>query len=317
MEVKLVKEILNLDEESFFAFKDFIEELNVESLVNNDSFLHELERKLPFFLSKKRKPIFKSSYYDFVKKYNNILIQLQNKDLFFEIKYLVCYGSNKEFLSFLDYLYSSYDKKDLILENIDRLEKLGVLRFDYTQDKLPNTFYIKEQNINGEYQRESFYSDGVKRYIKKENEIVVDVKNHSYFIKYLKSNLSGLKQKDVVVSNLEFDTKTLPSFAELYDKNVWQFLDKDNIEKRSEAIKSINKLLEDSTKVSSLLTIIYEDIKKLEFTKDESYKNIINKLNDLKQLSNMLIEFSKISSLAYQKKDIISIMDIEKYIKLK
>lgn len=317
METKVAKKILDLDEKDFKRLRIFISELEAEINLNQDSFFYQFNKVLQRELVKKRFHIFESPYCLFIDKYRDLLKKIIENDLLNDIKYLISFnGSKKTFLQFLSYLEMNYDNKDKMITNINKIQKIGISKFDFSKDNLEKNFIVVEEKKDTKYQLKSIYSDGDQSWVRHEKGYSVEVDNHSYIIKYHKDSSFGLYSVEMTIKNLDFDTDALPSYEELHDINVWQHIDRKSIDEKSDAIDNINRLLKDANMIENLLQELSDDVEKIKFlTGNLDYEQTLNGLSNLKELSVLLVKISTLASSRYEQSNLISKSEIQKHIK--
>ena len=317
METKIAKKILDLDEKNFKQLRTFISELESEISLNQDSFFYQFSKALQRELEKKRFHIFESPYCLFIDKYRDLLKVITANDLLNDIKYLISFNSSKKtFLQFLSYLEKSYENKDKMNININKIQEIGISKFVFSQEPLEKNFIVVERKQDIRYQIKSIYSDGKQSWLRHEKGYSVEVDNHSYIIKYHKESSFGLHSVEMLLNSLEFDTDTLPSYEELHDINVWQHIDRKRIKEKSDAIDNINKLLLDADMIEKLLEGLSSDIEKIQFLAGNlDYEQTLNGLSNLKELSVLLVKLSTLASSSYQQSNFISKSEIQKHIK--
>lgn len=316
METKVVKKILDLNEKDFKQLRTFISELESEISLNQDSFFYQFNKALQRELEKKKFHIFESPYYLFIDKYRDLLKKIVENDLLGDIKYLISFNSSKKtFLQFLSYLEKSYNNKDKMIANINKINEIGISKFVFSREALEKSFIVVEDRKDTKYQMKGIYSDGEQSWVRHKKGYFVELVNHNYIIKYHKDNSFGLYSVEMLLISLEFDANTLPSYEELHDINVWQHIDRKSINEKSDAIDNINKLLSDADKVQKLLEGLSSDIEKIKFLAGNlDYDQTLCKLNNLKELSNLLIKLSTLASSSYEQSNVISKIEIQKHI---
>ena len=270
----------------------------------------------------------KTFFFDFVNTNTEFLEELIRLDV---LKYIFKFGSHNNtttaFCKLLEHIIQNYDNKQLILQNMSELEKLLIESVYYEYE--PNAFELEEKTGIEVYEHgaketegytvSSFFTDGKVNWTKDDGILEYEIKDFhfqknskhayrtyvsdcSYILSYTKSSecTSGIL---MIINRLDFDTKSLPSFEDLYSSTKWQVLGNEE----TKAIDDIGLLLSNC----NILKTNMDDIKNMlsQLSNTEEYKQA---LLLSKKLCNVMENLSIIMLNNYKKEGLIAEEDFQK-----
>lgn len=315
-DIVFIKKLLELKQEELTTLKSFINEIKFfyrDPRFYSDDFI----RKVDLIVNNKKNFYFFSPYKKIIEQYSDLLKVLIDKNILKDIMHYIeghisCFLTN----NLLSHIIEFYGKKQLMTDNIERFNQLGVkfLEYGYNDEIEFEKVEEKGQRNSEDYILSSFYSDGKQKWNKidtsKEdncanidNDYIVNVQNWKYIIRYNKSKSQGLTELKVLISGLDFDISTLPSLEELNSTEKWQCLGDEQIN----AIDNIN-LLKDFNKQINEKSATVEDRLK-QFADRKEYLDI---LTQLRVLSVSLNNLSKLVTESYITKQVITEEDFQK-----
>lgn len=220
--IRLAKFILNLKEDNFYSFKDFIIDFFKDFSNENKNYWEyeawakaildtKLEReKQKVIIFKKGKIDTKNKFnVSIVFKYASLLKEIFDNDLFTT---LYCHISNEnrkhDFLLFIDYLMENYRNKSKILEALEKMSEIGIYEFTYKKDFNFDGEYEFIESINS---GQGVFSDGNMNWLSRTNSsFPVSISGANYIIEYKKqSNIYSFRT--MKLKNFDFDLNTLPT----------------------------------------------------------------------------------------------------------
>lgn len=316
--VKVLKNILELDEEKFSECKEMFKDL--KELMKDETFsLIDLEQ-VYYYAEKKDEMkllFYKKKYTRFIKKYYSILHTL-NSD-----KNLILYGIIFAVVNLdYDYVKQNYDNKDEVLKRLNKLLELNILEFKALSGD--ENFYNADSHFSDERElffeiekygssRKGLFTDGDLTFkddngyfiktgvckIEYHNSLhdiyPVEVANANYVLQWKISQRHfgdeyGFKA-DMKIKNLMFDIDSLPTYEEL-QKGVFPKKVADHIAYREDiavqkmaVVDTIYNVDDMGETIKRLLSGLEYYTEQYEITKDrEEAKAIKAKLGTIKEL---------------------------------
>lgn len=313
---ELLINLMNLSEESLSEIDRLLEDLNSNNITKDRYFSIQLKEKFNIddFLNyckyelklapKPKKNINMIFYKKIFNSHKKILTEIITNEEVFNYFYTILQTkfteklqiSNlklKEYQDIISYLYYNYHKKDVIINNLNKIKQLGIDKLEFIPgQKLKEKYFIviQENNTTSKYCIRGFYTDKEMKYIyqPEENVYEFEVINPKYKIEYTKGSLSQDKIK-MKATKLDFDPNTLPTKAELTDSKLLPKIDLDII-KRKIQITNFNYTSNIALKsAGELISYTNELLKHLEIAgSKEQYDKLKTQLEYVKEFINSL-----------------------------
>ena len=214
VDVNIAKALLELPEDEFYEYENFIKDFN--SLVRRKGYNYlDFKNACEIFLSNKKivSRLYKKLYKDFILKYSIFI---------------------KKFISSLNYssidrtyrlLKVTYRNREAILERMTKLSEIGIYNFLYVFEPGLNDNLVKCDSINKII---DVATDGDVTYERNNGPYYyVNIRNAKYILEYSKEVKYDWTYTNwtMIVSNLMFDTSTLPTYEQLNDFNIKPSID--------------------------------------------------------------------------------------------
>lgn len=217
--VRLAQFILNLKEDNFNSFKDFVIDF-FKDFSNENKKYWEYEEWAKNLLQMN---IINENYHinlfpkesdnefdkKIIEKYASLLAEIFDHDLFAT---LFCHISNEnrkhDFLLFIDYLMENYNNKSKILNALKKMSEIGIYEFNYKKDFNFDGEYEFIESINS---GQGVFSDGNMNWLSRTNSsFPVSINGANYIIEY-KRQSDIYSFKTMKLKNFDFDLDTLPT----------------------------------------------------------------------------------------------------------
>lgn len=327
--IELIKNLFKFNEEELGKIKKFTSLLN--HAVNSDSNFNidEYYRDFIKLLERHKKLKRKTYFFDFVKPNTDFFEELIKYDV---LKYIFEYSKNNNttisFCSLIDHIIVNFDRRSIMIENMSQLQQLDFESICYVYDskhfeevsKYVEVYEIGKRD-DQQYLISSFFTDGEVNWNKELIDIEYEVSNQffetqtdgyiasvespNYMLYYTKgTNIETIKS--LYLNRLDFDTKTLPSYNELYSMNENQKLGNDE----TEAINNINTLISNCSVLRANVQDIERILSQLKGTERYEQALILSK-----KLCNIMEVLTVILANSYQKDNIISEETLQKIIR--
>lgn len=194
----------NLNESEYYYFYLFI---NKETLKKNYDLLEEYE--------------IKNEWHKFLKE-NFEIINTLIKNNTFENFYRIAAFYNEEmpihsFYQFLQYITENLDKKEIIVNNLNKLKALNIKEFSFNSDFQSENYTCVDYYCPISDQTIEHFTDGKLAY-----EQDIENKEYSTLKVYENSNYTISREKNINnvvtmnINNLMFKSNTLPNINDLY-----------------------------------------------------------------------------------------------------
>lgn len=222
-----------------FSDKTFFDLLDLDEFVNYCKYKFGENNKKDVKFSRK------FNYNNYINRYRNLLKQLIDNDMFNELYLKVISQSDyvyDEYKSFIDYLCSICDKKDLVLDNLAKINELGIANFSFKPYKSFDGIHdiiVQEGENNLQDERQLYcvhgtLTDGEKSWLNQYESNVYRyvTKNANFKIEFIK----GSANNDIVsmyLRNLEFNSNDLPSRDDIMNKHMLLDIDFDLIREKN------------------------------------------------------------------------------------
>ena len=253
VDVDIAKALLELPEDEFCEYENFIKDFN--SLVRRKGYNYlDFKNACEIFLSNKKivSRLYKKLYRDFILKYSIFI---------------------KKFTSSLNYnsidkiyklLKVTYRNKDAILERMTKLSEIGIHNFLYVFEPGLNDNLVKCDSINKII---DIATDGDVTYERNNGPYCyVNIRNAKYILEYSKEVKYGWTYADwtMIVSNLMFDASTLPTYEQLNDFNIKPAIDFEEAKRQGQINEQRQDLIDHVLYVDDTLGVIQDLKERLE-----------------------------------------------------
>ena len=302
---KIAKILLELPEEIFYQYDQFKNDFQLLKNNKNYNYLEFKQICEEFNTTKNKLKLHKKIYRNFITKYKNFIP-------------LFSYTSNYHSLddTYL-LLKNTYKNKKAILDRINKLLSLKIYNFQYIFENSLNDNLLKcdSNTLNIDVA-----TDGKITYKKINGPYCyINVKEAKYILEYKKELRYNWLSTDytMIVSNLMFDTSTLPSYTQLNNFDIKPNINYEEARHQDQIHRKKQQFIDYIINIDDTLNIIQNLEKRLQYLINNPNSLPENNLQKLKEIYASILTYQNQLISQYSDHNAIEENEIRNTIKIK